>query len=214
MVRGLRAVPICLMLVVFVAGSALAFKAPVIKLEEVDPVLIQEFFVKPRLGYKDEKETGKEAGFGSTLIASVILDIKNVDKVPVQLQEMQFVVNFDGVPVSTAMVKEPLWIPGGKSSQVRVTFPLDALMVVTSLSLSAGNVQALEKMGVKAAELAKKWWTTLPEGAFPVTVTQGQALFKDEKGKEVTATFTGAWGKGAAAPAPEKKAEEPKKKKK
>ncbi len=212
MVRALRALSICLMLVAFVAGSALAFKAPEIKLEVVDPVLIQEFFVKPRLGYKSEQEAGKEAAFGSTMIAALIFDIKNVDKAPVQLEEMQFVVNFDGIPVNTAMVKEHMWIPGGKSSQVRVTFSLDALGVVTSMMLSAGNVQALEKMGVKPVEIIKKWWTTLPEGGFPITVTQGQALFTDEKGKEVTATFQGAWGKGAPAPAEEKKAAEPKKK--
>jgi hypothetical protein len=212
MFRALRMLTICLMLVAFVASSALAFKEPVIKLEAVDPVLIQEFFVKPRLGYKDEKEPGKEAAFGSILIASVILDIKNVDKAPIQMEEMQFVVNFDGIPVNTSMVKEPIWIAPGKSSQVRATFPLDAFMVVTSLMLGSSNVQALEKMGVKAGELAKKWWTTLPEGGFPVTVTQGQALFKDEKGKEATVTFTGAWGKGAPAPAEEKKADEPKKK--
>jgi len=193
------------MLLAFLAGSALAFQAPVIKLEAVDPVLIQEFFVKPRLGFKDAQDTGKEAAFGSMLIASLIFDIKNTDKAPVQMQEMQFVVNFDGVPVNTSMVKEPIWIPAGKSSQVRVTFPLDALGVITSLMLGGGNVQALEKMGMKAPEIVKKWWTTLPEGGFSVTVTQGQALFADEKGKELTTTFTGSWGKAAAGPAAEKK---------
>jgi hypothetical protein len=195
MFRALRALSISLIVVAFVAGSALAFKAPEIKLDAVDPILVQEFFVKPRLGYKSEQEPGKEAPFGSTMLAALIFDINNPNKTPVMLDEMQFVVNFDGIPVNTAMAKERMWIPGGKSNQLRVTFALDAFGVATSLALSAANVQLLESKGIKPAEIIKKWWTTLPEAGFPVTLTQGQALFKDEKGKEVTAIFQAAWPK-------------------
>ena len=44
-----------------------AFEAPVITLERVEVASIQPYFFKPRVGYKSEKEPGKDLAAGAIL---------------------------------------------------------------------------------------------------------------------------------------------------
>jgi hypothetical protein len=59
-------------------------------------------------------------------------------------------------------------------------------------ALNAAKTHAIK---TTAGALVKKWWETVGDFAFPIAVTGGTAIFKDEKGKEVRATFSGAWPK-------------------
>jgi hypothetical protein len=43
--------------------------------------------------------------------------------------------------------------------------------------------------------LVKKWWENVGDFSFPIEVTAGTALFKDEKGKEIRVTFSDKWPK-------------------
>jgi hypothetical protein len=198
-----RAVSIVLMsIVVCFTASALAADAPIITLDSVEVAAIQPFFVKPRVEYKDEKEPGRVESAGSIMSLAYVLSIKNPTKGAFMLDELTFTACFDGIEVNTAMVYEDSWIPAGKTNQLRVVVTNESLPTLLSLSVGAENAERLKEMKTGAGAIVKKWWETVGDFAFPVTVTGGTALFKDEKGKEVRVTFTGAW--------PEKKAEEKK----
>lgn len=177
----------------FTVLPALAFEAPKITLERVEVASIQPFFVKPRVGFKDEKETGKDMPVGSILSLAYILNINNTNKEPVMLDEMTFTAEFDGFEVNTALIYEDAWIPAGKSNQLRVVVTNEALPTIGSLSVGAGNVTKLQEMKTTPAAMVKKWWETIGDFPFPITISGGTALFKDEKGKEVQATFTGTF---------------------
>lgn len=166
---------------------------PVITLDRVEVATIQPFFAKPRVGFKDEKETGKDLPVGSILSLAYIFNIKNPTKAPVMLDEMTFTTEFEGFEVNTALVYDDSWIPPGKTNQLRVVVTNEALPTILSLSVGAGNAAKLQEMKKTPAEMAKKWWDTIGDFSFPIAVTAGTALFKDEKGKEIQVSFSGKW---------------------
>ncbi len=178
----------------YVAFPVFALEPPVITLERVDVASIQPFFVKPRVGYKDEKETGKDLPVGSILNTAYIFNIKNPNKEAVMLDEMTFTIAFDGYDVNTALVYEDQWIPPGKTNQLRVVVTNEALPTMGALTVAAPNVARMQEMKTTAAELVKKWWENIGDFTFPITISGGTAIFRDEKGKEVRSTFTGKFG--------------------
>ena len=193
--RGLTIFAFFVAVLGFAVLPAMALEAPVITLDKVEVASIQPFFVKPRIDYKNEKEPGKDLAAGGMLNLAYILDIKNPNKEPVMLDELTFTTAFDGFDVNTAIVYENSWIPAGKTNQLRVVVTNETLPTIGSLSVGTQNVARMQEMKVTAGALVKKWWDTVGDFAFPITVTGGTALFKDEKGKEIHATFTGAWPK-------------------
>lgn len=190
--KSLTIFAIVLALFGFSVLPALA-EPPVITLDRVEVASIQPFFAKPRVGFKDEKETGKDLPVGSILSLAYIFNIKNPTKAPVMLDEMTFTTEFEGFEVNTALVYDDSWIPPGKTNQLRVVVTNEALPTIGSLSVGAGNVTKLQEMKTTPAEMAKKWWETIGDFSFPIAVTAGTALFKDEKGKEIQVTFSGKW---------------------
>jgi hypothetical protein len=192
-----KAVTISLFVVIALGWTvlpALSFQAPVVTLERVDVAAIQPFFAKPRVGFKDANDPGKDLNVGAILSAAYIFNIKNPNKEPVMLDEMTFTTAFDGFDVNTAIAYEDAWIPGGKTNQVRVVVTNETVATIGSLMVGAPNVARIQEMKTSAAELVKKWWENIGDFSFPITVTNGTALFKDEKGKEIQAAFTGKFG--------------------
>ncbi|MGB6067297.1 MAG: hypothetical protein WBG50_21030 [Desulfomonilaceae bacterium] len=177
----------------FAVLPAMAFEAPIISLERVEVANIQPFYnVKPKM--KTDKEA-KEVGAGPMLNMAYVLDIKNPNKEPVMLDELSFTTAFDGFDVNTANEYEHSWIPGGKTNQLKVITTNETLGTMGNLMVGMDNVERMKKMKTNAPALVQKWWTTVGDFSFPITVTAGTALFKDEKGKEVRSTFKGTWPK-------------------
>ena len=168
---------------------------PVITLERIDVAAIQPFFMKPRVDYKNEKEAGKDLAVGAMLNLAYVLNIKNPGKAPIMLDELSFTTSFDGFEIATPTVYEHQWISAGKTNELRVVVASETLPTVGNLSVAAGNVARMKEMKTTAGELVKKWWDTVGDFAFPIEVTNGTALFKDEKGKETRVTFSGKWPK-------------------
>ncbi len=168
---------------------------PVITLERVEVAAIQPFFMKPRVDYKDEKETGKDLAVGAMMNLAYVLSIKNPGKAPVMLSELSFTTSFDGFEIATPMVYENQWIPGGKTNELRVVVPSETLPTVGNLTVGTSNVARMQEMKTNAVALVKKWWETVGDFAFPIDVTNGTALFKSEKGKETRVAFSGKWPK-------------------
>ncbi|MDQ7784618.1 MAG: hypothetical protein RDU20_17165 [Desulfomonilaceae bacterium] len=189
-----------LVLLGFGVLPALALEAPVVTLERVDVASIQPFYVKPIIG-KDDKGEPKTGtyGYSSTLNLAYIFNIKNPNKEPVMLDELQFSCAFDDFEVNTAIAYEDSWIPAGKTNQVRVIVTNEAFPTVVSLMVGAEHAARIQEMKTSAGALVKKWFETVSDFTFPIGVTNGTALFKDEKGNELRSTFSGVWGKKAEA---------------
>ncbi len=171
-----------------------AFEPPVITLERVEVANIQEFFAKPRVGYKSEGEPGKDIAAGAILNTAYVFGIKNPDKIPLLLEELTFSVAFDGIEVNTPMVYEHSWIPAGKTNQLRVIATNETLPTIGSLSVASEKAMKVKEMKTTPAALVKKWWDNVGDFSFPVSVINGVATFKNEKGEEKKVTFSGEWG--------------------
>jgi hypothetical protein len=180
---------------VFAVAPVFAAEAPVITLERVEVASIQPFFVKPQVGFKSAEDPGKPENVGAIMNLAYIFNIKNPAKEPVMLDEFVFTTVFEGIEVNTAMVYEDAWIPAGKTNQLRVLVTNETLPTLLNLSVGSDAAQVLQKKGVKPAEMVKKWWDTIGDFAFPIEITNGAGLFKDEKGKEFRVTFTGKYEK-------------------
>jgi hypothetical protein len=181
----------------FTVLPAVALEPPVVTLERIDVASIQPFFVKPRIGYKDEKDPGTEMkeGYSSTLNLAFIFDIKNPNKEAVMLDEFRFTANFEGFDVNTVFAYEDSWIPGGKTNQLRVVVTNEAFPMLLSLMVGAEHAERIKEMKTSAGALVKKWFETVSDFAFPIGVTNGTALFEDETGKELRSSFSAAWVK-------------------
>ncbi|MFA6222064.1 MAG: hypothetical protein WC647_07095 [Desulfomonilaceae bacterium] len=177
------------------ASLCLAFEAPVVTLDRVEVASIQPFFVKPRVEYKNEKEPGKELPAGGILNMAYIFNIKNPNKTPVMLDELTFSTAFEGYEINTAFSYEDSWIPGGKTNQLKVVTTNETLPTITSLMVGAENSQKIQQQKTSAGALVKKWWENVGDFSFPIEVTAGTALFKDDKGKEMRVTFSGKFPK-------------------
>ncbi len=177
------------------ASLCLAFEAPVVTLDRVEVASIQPFFVKPRVEYKNEKEPGKELPAGAMLNMAYIFNIKNPNKTPVMLDELTFSTAFEGYEINTAFSYENSWIPGGKTNQLKVVTTNETLPTITSLMVGAENAQKIQQQKTSAGALVKKWWENVGDFSFPIEVTAGTALFKDDKGKEMRVTFSGKFPK-------------------
>lgn len=173
----------------------LAVEAPVITLERVDVASIQPFYVKPRIGFKSPEEPGKEEtyGYSSTLSVAYIFNIKNPNKEALQLDELGFTADFEGFDVNTVLVYEDSWIPGGKINQVRVVVTNEAFPTIVSLMVGAEHAARIAEMKTSAGALVGKWWKEISDFTFPIGVSNGTAVFKDEKGKEIRSAFSAKW---------------------
>lgn len=184
----------------FTVLPAMALDAPIVELERIDVASIQPFYVKPIVGKtKDGKPKVGKYGYSSTLNLAYIFSIKNPNKVPVMLDEFQFTCTFDDFEVNTALVYEDSWIPAGKTDQLRVVVTNEAFPTIVSLMVGAQNVTRVKEMKTSAGALVKKWFEKVADFSFPIAVTNGTALFKDEKGDEMITTFKAVWLKKADA---------------
>ncbi len=189
-----------LVILAFTAVPVMAFEAPVITLERVEVATIQPFFVKPKLMLPDKKDPKKKVetvgkyGYSSTMNTAYVLNIKNPNKEAVMLDELSFTIEFDGFEVNTVTSYEDAWIPAGKTNQLRVIATNEAFPTIVSLMVGAQNVERVKKAGKSAGAHVVGWWKTIPDMAFPITITNGTAVFEDEKGKTLRAVFTGKFG--------------------
>ncbi len=174
----------------FVVLPALAAD-PVITLDRVDVNSYQEFYVNPFFQVPDPKDPQKKVmsdkpkggGFTSTLSTAYIFSIKNPGKEPIMFDQMNFTVTFDGFEVNTVLVDEDMWIPGGKTNNLRAVAVNEAAVTMGALAVGSMNVKRLQEMKTTPAAIATKWWKEISDFSFPVGV-EGVAVFKDEKGKE------------------------------
>ena len=173
---------ICLLLVVpgliFGAGKEVTatqknFKPPVVTLSRVE---VAHYWGYWFYGAKVEVTRGKVGNNGAPLDLNFIFDIKNPNPYPVALENLNFTVAFEDFDLNTVGSQEVMWIPAGKTNQLRVSAMFDIWQSFMSLGVTGGL--KLQEKGIAAHDQLEKWWTAFPDFTFPISVKEGSAVFK------------------------------------
>lgn len=119
---------------------------------------------------------GNAGNYGAPMMMAFIFDVENPNDYPVQLDGFKFTVMFDDFEVNTVNSAETMWIPPGKTNQVRVPAMFDTRQ--TLLTLLLPGALKLKEKGMSPWDALEKWWTGAPDFAFPVGASEGAAIFK------------------------------------
>lgn len=149
------------------------FKTPTVSLSHVE---LQHYFGFWFYDAKIEPKMGKAGNNGAPLDYAFIFEITNPNDYPVELDGFSFSIAFEGFGLNRAIAPETMWIPPGKTNELRVHAVFDISPAQTSLLITAGF--KLKEKGMSAPQAIEKWWTEAPNFSFPINVTEGSAVFK------------------------------------
>jgi hypothetical protein len=166
-----------------VAPTQQNFKTPVVTLDSME--------VAHAFGYwyyskKVEPTKGKPDDVGAPLDLAFIFNIENPNEYPVRMENLKFTVAFEEFDLNTVGSPDIMWIPAGKTNQVRVHAHFDVRQSLLSLMVTGGF--QLKEKGTNAFDQLEKWWTGIPEYTVPVHVKGGSAVFQAD-GLTKVATF-------------------------
>jgi LEA14-like dessication related protein len=163
------------------------YKDPVVTLNYVD---IAHYFGWWYFSPKVKPTKGKAGHNSAPLDYAFIFDIHNPNPYPVKLEDFKFLVALDGFELNSGYAKEAMWIPAGKTSQLKVEVMFDFRGTQLSLLIVAG--QELKKKGMSFWAVIEKIWTQAPDFSFPIEVREGSAVFT-AGGMTKVAAFSGAY---------------------
>ena len=149
------------------------FKDPVVTLDYVDVAHYLGFwYYNPKV-----KPTAGTAGHNAApLDYAFFFNIQNPNSYPIKMESLKFACLIDGFQINSGYSTETMWIPSGKTNQLKVEVMYDYRGALLSLGVVAG--MQLKEKGVGLGDQLKKIWTEAPDFSFPVGVTQGAAVFK------------------------------------
>ncbi len=179
--RLILLVSVCLLFVpglLFGAGKEVkttpkSFKPPVVTLNRVE---VSNYWGYWFYGAKVEVTRGKAGNNGSPLGLNFIFEIKNPNPYPVALESLNFTVAFEDFDLNTVGSQEVMWIPAGKTNELRVSAMLGLWEAFMSAGVTGGL--RLQEKGIAVHDQLEKWWTGIPDFSFPVQVKEGSAVFK------------------------------------
>lgn len=157
------------------------FKAPEISLDSMEVAHAFGFWY---FSNKVKPTKGKPDNVGAPLDLAFIFNIKNPNQYSVKMEGMKFTVAFEDFDLNTVGSPEIMWIPAGKTNQLRVHAHFDVRQSLLSLLVTGGF--KLKKEGTNAFAILEKWWTGIPEYSVPVHVRGGSAIFKADGLTKVT----------------------------
>ncbi|MFO7668009.1 MAG: hypothetical protein R6V76_15460, partial [Desulfobacterales bacterium] len=150
-----------------------SFKTPVVTLNRVE---VAHYWGYWFYGAKTEVTKGKPGNNGAPLDLNFVFDIENPNPYPVALENFNFTVAFEDFELNSVGSQEVMWIPAGKTNQLRVSAMFDVWQSFLSLGVASGL--KLQEKKLTAYDMLEKWWTTIPDFAFPVNVREGSAVFR------------------------------------
>ena len=170
-----------LAVVAFMAGCAGMTAKPTDKNFKAPGVTLSHMEVQSYWGWwfydaKVEPTKGKAGANGSPLVLAFIFNVSNPNDFPVLMEKMQFTVGFEDFDINTQGSSEAMWIPAGKTNQVRVIAVQDP--AVTSGSLMVASGDKVKASGKGPMDLIENWWTQIPDFTFPIYARNGSAIFK------------------------------------
>jgi len=148
------------------------FKSPTVTLSHVE---LEHYFGWWFYGAKVEPDKGKAGNNGAPLDYAFIFEITNSNDYPVMLDGFSFSVAFEEFGLNRVIAPETMWIPAGKTNQMRVHALFDVRPVQMSLLVTGGF--KLKEKGVSFWDQLEKWWTGAPDFSFPLNVNEGSAVF-------------------------------------
>jgi hypothetical protein len=149
------------------------FKDPVVTLDYVDVAHYWGFwYYNPKV----EPTAGKAGHNAAPLDYAFIFNIQNPNSFPIEMNSLKFACVIDGFEINSGYSTETMWIPAGKTNQLKVEVMYDYRGALLSLGVVAG--MQLKEKGVKLGDQLVKIWSEAPDFTFPVGVTQGAAVFK------------------------------------
>jgi hypothetical protein len=110
------------------------------------------------------------------MMLAFIYEINNPNAYPVLMDGFKFSVLFDEFEVNTVSSPESMWIPAGKTNALRVPAIFDTRQ--TLLTLLLPGAMKLKEKNLSPWEALEKWWTGAPDASFPVTASEGSAVFQ------------------------------------
>jgi hypothetical protein len=167
--------------------TASNFAAPQITLTSVEVPYYTGYWYFSK---KVEPTKGDMGDYGAPMMVSFVFDIQNPNEYPIKLEEFKFTVLFEDFEVNTVGSTETQWIPAGMTNQLRVPAMFDTRQ--TLLTLLLPGAMKLKEKGISPWDALEKWWKGAPDAAFPVTATQGAAVFRAGDIVEVVA-FEGVY---------------------
>ena len=148
------------------------FKEPTVALSHVE---LEHYFGWWFYGAKVEPTKGKAGNNGAPLDYAFIFEITNPNKYPIKLDGFSFSVALEEFGLNRAIAPETMWIPPGKTNQLRVHAMFDVRPVQMSLLVTGGF--KLKEKGISFWDQLEKWWTEAPNFSYPVSVNEGSAVF-------------------------------------
>jgi hypothetical protein len=161
------------------------FKAPIVTLSHVE---VQNYWGWWYYAKKVEPTKGTAGDYGAPINLAFIFHIENPNEYPVMMEKIQFTMGFEDFDLNTVISNDAMWIPAGKTNEIRLHSLSDARQALLSLMVTGGF--KLKEQGISPWDALEKWWTEIPEFSFPVRVKEGSALFNaDGLMKSVIFTF-------------------------
>jgi hypothetical protein len=148
------------------------FKSPTVTLSHVE---LEHYFGWWFYGAKVKPTKGKAGNNGAPLDYAFIFEITNPNNYPVMLDGFSFSVAFEEFGLNRVIAPETMWIPAGKTNQIRVHALFGVRAVQMSLLVTGGF--KLKEKGVSFWDALEKWWTGAPNFSFPLNVNEGSAVF-------------------------------------
>ena len=164
------------------AAPAKKFTTPTVTLNRVE---VANYWGYWFYGPKVEVTRGKAGSNGAPLSLHFIFNIKNPNPYPVAMESLNFTVAFEDFDINTVGSPEVMWIPAGKTNQLRVPAILGLWEAFMSVGVTGGL--RLQEKGIAVHDQLEKWWTSIPDFSFPVQVKEGAAVFKADKTTGVAA---------------------------
>jgi hypothetical protein len=152
------------------------FKDPAVTLSHVEVPYYTGYWY---FGNKVEPTKGKPGNYGAPMELAFIYEISNPNEYPIKMDGFTFTVLFDEFEVNTVSSPEIMWIPAGKTNELRVPAMFDTRQTLLTLLLPGAMKLKEEKMSPWDA--LEKWWTGAPDASFPISVTGGAAVFKADE---------------------------------
>jgi len=149
------------------------FKDPVVTLDYVD---VAHYFGWWYYAPNVEPTKGEAGHNAAPLDYAFIFNLENPNSYPIMLESLKFACTLDGFEVNSGYSFEPMWIPAGKTNQLKVEVLFDPRGTMMSLGIVAGL--ELKEKGMDLWSALERIWTKAPDFDFPVGVIQGSAIFE------------------------------------
>jgi LEA14-like dessication related protein len=149
------------------------FKAPTVALSHVE---LEHYFGWWFYGKKVKPTKGKAGNNGAPLDFAFIYEITNPNDYPILLDGFSFSIALEEFSLNRAISPETMWIPPGKTNQLRVHALFDVRPAQLSLLVTGGF--KLKEKGITFWDQLEKWWTGAPNFSYPISANEGSAIFK------------------------------------